>query len=100
MTRKLVLLQVAVALVCFSAPMALAAMNPDTGPGCGVGKTAWADYRHQKNILLQSLVFTTNALFSNTIGITSGVSGRTNGGEFMAEQKVTMFAEINGGSLS
>ena len=100
MTRKLVLLQVAVALVCFSAPMALAAMNPDTGPGCGVGKVIWADYRHQKNILPQSLMFSTNALFSNTIGITFGVSGCTNDGKFMAEQKATMFAEVNFENLS
>ena len=100
MTRKLVLLQVAVALVCFSAPMALAAMNPDTGPGCGVGKVIWADYRHQKNILPQSLMATTNGMFSNTIGITFGISGCTNDGKFMAEQKATMFAEINFENLS
>src|SRR5213592_2694008 len=100
MTRKLVLLQVTVALVCFSATMALAGMNPDTGPGCGVGKVAWADYRHQKNILPQSLMATTNVAFSNTIGITFGISGCTNDGKFMAEQKATMFAEINFENLS
>src|SRR5213594_2703597 len=100
MTRKLVLLQVAGALVCFSATMALAAMNPDTGPGCGVGKVIWADYRHQKNILPQSLMATTNGMFSNTIGITFGISGCTNDGKFMAEQKATMFAEINFENLS
>jgi len=100
MTRKLVLLQVAVALVCLSATMPLAAMNPDTGPGCGIGKIAWADYRHQKNILPQSLMATTNVAFSNTIGITFGVSGCTNDGKFMAEQKATMFAEINFENLS
>src|SRR5437660_11771776 len=100
MTRKLVLLQVAVALVCFSAPMALAAMNTDTGPGCGVCKVIWADYRHQKNILPQSLMATTNGMFSNTIGITFGISGCTNDGKFMAEQKATMFAEINFENLS
>src|SRR2546426_6090158 len=83
MTRKLVLLQVVVALVCFSATMALAAMNPDTGPGCGVGKVIWADYRHQKNILPQSLMWTTNATFTSPIGITFGVSGCTNDGKFI-----------------
>ena len=101
MTRKLVLLQVAVALVFFSATMALAGMNPDTGPGCGVGKIAWADYRHQKNILPQSLMATTNGtFFSNTFGISFGTSGCTNDGKFMAEQKATMFAEINFENLS
>ena len=101
MTRKLVLLQVAVALVFFSATLALAAMNPDTGPGCGVGKIAWADYRHQKNILPQSLMATTNGtFFSQTFGISFGTSGCTNDGKFMAEQKATMFAEINFENLS
>jgi len=100
MTKRLVLLQVAVVLVCFSATAALSAMNPDTGPGCGVGKVAWADYRHQKNILPQSLMATTNVAFSNTIGITFGISGCTNDGKFMAEQKATMFAEINFENLS
>ena len=31
----------------------LAAMNPDTGPGCGLGKLVWSDYKHQKNITPQ-----------------------------------------------
>ena len=101
MTKRLVLLQVAVVLVCFSATAALSAMNPDTGPGCGVGKVAWADYRHQKNILPQSLMATTNGtFFSNTFGISFGTSGCTNDGKFMAEQKATMFAEINFENLS
>src|SRR5712691_653847 len=100
MTRKLVLALLAVALVCFSANAALAAANPDTGPGCGVGKVVWSDYKHQKNILPQSLMATTNVSFSNTIGITFGISGCTNDGKFMAEQKATMFAEINFENLS
>jgi len=100
MTRKLVLLQVAVALVCFSATTTLAGMNPDTGPGCGVGKIVWADYKHQKNILPQSLMWSTNFTFTSPIGITFGVSGCTNDGKFMAEQKATMFAEINFENLS
>src|SRR5437660_11203240 len=100
MTKKLIALQIAMALVCFSATLALAAMNPDTGPGCGVGKIAWADYRHQKNILPQSLMATTNGMFSNTSGITFGISGCTNDGNFMAEKKATMFGEINFENLS
>ena len=101
MTRKLVLLQVAVALVCFSATAALAKANPDTGPGFGLGKLAWEEYRHQKNILPQVLMGTTNgSFFSQTIGLTFGISGCTNDGKFMAEQKATMFAEINFENLS
>ncbi len=78
MTKRLVLLQMAVALVCFSANAALAASNPDTGPGCGLGKLAWADYKHQKNILPQVMMATTNGTFgSNTFGISLGTSGCT-----------------------
>jgi DUF3015 family protein len=100
MTKKLVLLQVAVALVCFSAATALAA-NPDNGPGCGLGKLAWGDYAHQKNILPQVMMATTNGTFgSNTFGISSGTSGCTNDGKWMAEYKVSMFAEINFENLS
>src|SRR5437867_11379808 len=96
MTKKLILLQVAVALVCFSATAALAAGNPDTGPGCGLGKLAWADFGHQKNIGPQVLMATTNGTFgSQTFGISTGTSGCTNDGKVWAEYKVTMFAEIN-----
>lgn len=101
MTKKFILLQVVVALVCFSATTALAAPNTDTGPGCGLGKLAWSDYGHQKNILPQVMMATTNGTFgSNTFGISTGTSGCTNDGKWMAEQKVTMFAEINFENLS
>src|SRR6266511_3602698 len=101
MTKKLILLQVAVALVCFSATAALAAGNPDTGPGCGLGKLAWADFGKQKNIGPQVLMATTNGTFgSQTFGISTGTSGCTNDGKVWAEYKVTMFAEINFDNLS
>src|SRR6058998_2237290 len=101
MTKKLILLQVAVALVCFSATAALAAGNPDTGPGCGLGKLAWSDYAHQKNIGPQVLMATTNGTFgSQTFGISTGTSGCTNDGKVMAEQKTTMFAQLNFENLS
>jgi Protein of unknown function (DUF3015) len=102
MTKKLVLLQVAVALVCFSATVALAKGNPDNGPGCGLGKIAWEDYPHQKSWGPQVLMSTTN----NTIlpwqafGLTTGTMGCTNDGHFWAEYKTTMFAEINFENLS
>src|SRR2546426_3733255 len=82
MTKKLVLLQVAVALVCFSANAVYAAANPDTGPGCGLGKLAWADFHHQKNIGPQVLMATTNGTFgSQSFGISTGTSGCTNDGK-------------------
>jgi hypothetical protein len=100
MTRKLILVLAAVALVCFSTTTALAAANPDTGPGCGVGKLAWSDYKHQKNILPQSMMALTNATFSNFIAVSFGTSGCTNDGKWMAEQKSAMFAEVNFDNLS
>src|SRR5712692_4381774 len=100
MTKKLILLQVAVALVCFSATAALAA-NPDTGPGCGLGKLAWADFGKQKNIGPQVLMATTNGTFgSQTFGISTGTSGCSNDGKVWADQKTTMFAQINFENLS
>ncbi len=100
MMRKLGLMLLAVAVVCFSAAGAMAA-NTDNGPGCGLGKLAWADYKHQKNIMPQAMMATTNGTFgSNTFGISFGTSGCTNDGKWMAEQKVTMFAEINFENLS
>jgi len=100
MTKKLILVQVVVAFAVFSATTALAT-NPDTGPGCGLGKLAWADFKHQKNIGPQVLMATTNGTFgSQTFGISTGTSGCTNDGKVWAEYKVTMFAEINFENLS
>src|SRR5213594_4740708 len=100
MVRKLFVLAfvavfVGIPAVAFSAP------NPDTGPGCGPGKLAWSDFKHQKNIGPQIFMATTNGTFgSQTFGISSGTSGCTNDGSIWAEYKVTMFAEINFENLS
>src|SRR5881409_4339344 len=100
MTKKLILIQVVVAFAVFSAAAVLAA-NPDSGPGCGLGKLAWSDFKHQKNIGPQVLMATTNGTFGNqTFGISTGTSGCTNDGKVWAEYKVTMFAEINFENLS
>jgi hypothetical protein len=72
------------------------AAHPDTGPGCGLGKLAWADFKNQKDIAPQVLMATTNGTFgSNTFGISTGTSGCTNSGKVMSEHKVTMFASLN-----
>lgn len=82
-------------VVATNAGLAFAA-NPDTGPGCGLGKLAWADFKNQKNIGPQVLMATTNGTFgSGTFGISSGTSGCTNDGQVWADQKVTMFALLN-----
>ncbi len=98
MTKKVLVLSVAV-LLGLQAGIAMAA-NPDTGPGCGLGKLAWSDYAHQKNIAPQVMMATTNGFGSGTFGISSGTSGCTNDGKVMAEQKTTLFAELNFENLS
>ena len=99
MSKKVIMLSVAV-LFGMQAGLAMAA-NPDTGPGCGLGKLAWSDYSHQKNIGPQVLMATTNGTFgSQTFGISTGTSGCTNDGKVMTEQKTTMFAQLNFENLS
>src|SRR3977135_2206798 len=99
MSKKVIMLSVAV-LFGMQAGLALAA-NPDTGPGCGLGKLAWSDYSNQKSIAPQVLMATTNGTFgSGTFGISSGTSGCTNDGKIMAEQKTTLFAQLNFENLS
>ena len=99
MLKKVIMLSVAV-LFGMQAGLAIAA-NPDTGPGCGLGKLAWSDYSEQKSIAPQVLMATTNGTFgSQTFGISTGTSGCTNDGKVMAEQKTTMFAQLNFENLS
>ena len=94
MSKKALVLSVAV-LFGMQAGLAMAA-NPDTGPGCGLGKLAWQNYPHQKVIGIQTMEATTNGLMGNqTFGISSGTSGCTNDGKLWAEQKVNAFASLN-----
>ena len=93
MSKKVLFLSIA---VLFGAQTGLAmAANPDTGPGCGLGKLAWAEYKGQKEILPQVLMVTTNGTGFNTIAISLGTSGCTNDGKIMGEHKTTMFASLN-----
>ncbi len=99
MMKKVVMLSVAV-LFGMQAGLAMAA-NPDTGPGCGLGKLAWGDYKGQKEIAPQVMMATTNGTFgSQTFGISSGTSGCTNDGKIMGDSKTVMFAELNFNDLS
>lgn len=100
MMRKFSVLLAVVAFVGMQSGMALA-MNSDNGPGCGLGKLAWGDYKNQKSIAPQIMMATTNGTFgSQTFGISSGTSGCTNDGTVMAEHKTTLFAELNFENLS
>jgi len=94
MSKKVIMLSIAV-LFGMQAGLAMAA-NPDTGPGCGLGKIAWQNYPHQKVIGIQTMEATTNGLMGNqTFGISSGTSGCTNDGKFWAQEKVNVFAALN-----
>jgi Protein of unknown function (DUF3015) len=98
MSKKVLVLSIA---MLFGAQAGLAmAANPDTGPGCGLGKLAWADYKGQKEIAPQVLMVTTNGTGMNTFAISSGTSGCTNDGKVMSEHKTTVFASLNFEALS
>jgi hypothetical protein len=98
MLKKLVIVVAVMALMPVSM---LWAANPDTGPGCGLGKLIWSDYKNQKSIAPQVMMATTNGTFgSGTFGISTGTSGCTNDGTVMSEHKTTMFAELNFENLS
>jgi len=98
--KKFAVLSLAVALVCFQAAVTLAAMNPDTGPGCGLGKLAWGDYKGQKQIAPQVMMVTSNLIFTPTFGISFGPSGCTNDGVVMKTSQLDVFASINFENLS
>jgi hypothetical protein len=94
--KKVIMLGAVGVFLAVQGGFALAAGNPDTGPGCGLGKLAWQNYPHQKLIGIQTMEATTNGLMGNqTFGITSGTSGCTNDGKFWAEHKVNAFAALN-----
>ena len=77
------------------------AVNPDNGPGCGLGKLAWADYKTPKNIAPQVMMATTNGTFgSQTFGISFGTSGCTNDGKVMARQETNTFVASTFDTLS
>lgn len=94
-----VIVALGVVAVASQAGLVMAA-NPDTGPGCGLGKLAWADYKNQKNIAPQVLMVTTNATGMNTFAISSGTSGCTNDGQVWASERANVFAAINFDNLS
>lgn len=74
-------------------PGAVFAANPDNGPGCGLGKLAWGDFKGQKQIAPQVMMATTNGTFgSQTFGISFGTSGCTNNGVIIRTELVHAFA--------
>ena len=98
MLKKVIMLAFGV-LVCMQAGLAMAT-NPDTGPGCGLGKLLWADNANQKNIAPQVMMATTNGTGMNTFAISSGTSGCTNDGKIMSAHKTAVFTAANFENLS
>jgi hypothetical protein len=93
-------MRLAVALVFWHGTMTFAAMNSDNGPGCGLGKLAWGDFKGQKQIAPQVMMATTNGSFgSQTFGISFGTSGCTNNGVIMQTELVNAFASATFESL-
>jgi hypothetical protein len=94
---KRVLVTLVAVLFGLQAGFALAAAtgNPDTGPGCGLGKIAWQNYPHQKTIGVQVMQASTNGTGMNTFAISSGTSGCTNDGQVWTSEKTNVFVAIN-----
>lgn len=100
MLKRLILVSLAVAFVGMQAGLALAAGTPDTGPGCGLGKLAFQNYPNAKTKGAQVLMASLNGTGANTFAISSGTSGCTDDGRWWAENKTTMFAELNSDALA
>ena len=80
--------------------LAMAAGTPDTGPGCGLGKLAFQNYPNAKTKGAQILMASLNGTGANTFAISSGTSGCTDDGRWWAENKTSMFAELNSDALA
>ena len=91
MVKKPLELMFALVLVMGMSGMALG-NPPNNGPGCGLGKLAWADSSQKETIGGQVLMATTNGTFgAQTFGLSSGTSGCTNDGKIFASEKVHVF---------
>ena len=90
----------ALALVCLHAGIATATPNPDTGPGCGLGKKLWEDWKGQKQIAPQVFMSSTNVTGSYSFAISSGTSGCSHDGRIWDSERTNLFIEINYASLA
>ena len=95
MRYKLATMSVGIVVLCLQSIVALAIPNPDTGPGCGLGKKLWSNSMNQKNILPQAFMATTNVTGVQTFAISSGTSGCSNDGVLWADKKVEAFVATN-----
>lgn len=98
--KKIGMLAIVGAFVVMQGGIALAAGTPDTGPGCGLGKLAFQNYPNAKTKGAQVLMATLNGIGGQTFAISTGTSGCTDDGKWWAEEKATMFAELNTDALA
>jgi hypothetical protein len=80
--------------------IATATPNPDTGPGCGLGKKLWEGWKGQKQIAPQLFMASTNVIGSYSFAIASGTSGCSHDGTIFDTQKARLFIETNYASLA
>ncbi len=99
--KKLGMLAIVGTFLVMQGGVALAGGTPDTGPGCGLGKELWKNWPNAKTKGAQILMATTNTSFgTQTFGMSTGTLGCTDDGRWWAEQKATMFAELNADALA
>jgi hypothetical protein len=98
--KKLVGIHIAMAILGLCSVAALATPNPDTGPGCGLGKKLWENWKGQKQVAPQMFMSTTNVTGSYSFAITSGTSGCSNDGRIWDSERASLFIGINYASLS
>jgi hypothetical protein len=91
---------VVIGFVALQAGVAFATPNPDTGPGCGLGKKLWEGWKGQKQIAPQVFMSTTNVTGSYSFAITSGTSGCSNDGRIWNSERASLFIGINYASLT
>ena len=89
----------ALVFVCMQMGIAMATPNPDTGPGCGLGKKLWEGWKGQKQIAPQLFMASTNVIGSYSFAIASGTSGCSHDGTIFDTQKARLFIETNHASL-
>jgi Protein of unknown function (DUF3015) len=85
--------------VCY-AGLAMGAGNPDTGPGCGLGKKLWEGWKGQKQIAPQVFMASTNVTGSYSFALSSGTSGCSNDGRIWDSERAGLFIGINYANLS
>ncbi|TKB74018.1 MAG: DUF3015 domain-containing protein [Nitrospira sp.] len=98
--RLLISVLFVLSLICLPIGFALATSNPDTGPGCGLGKMLWEGWKGQKQIAPQMFMASTNVTGSYSFSISSGTSGCSHDGRIWDSERASLFIGINYASFS